>query len=152
MYMEQQVIIENLYSTFSKIDALERGDKMYPRTEYEMTQKDFDKILDACRPVPCILVGSYSPSGPQENANRAWSALGVKMGFDYQTVRPVEGKGNRFFTAVPSETESQKTERLAKQAEEKRLTEIAKHKSAILEHQEALNRLERSSRCQTLKN
>ena len=38
---------------------------MYPRTNYEMTQEDLDRILDACNPVP------YMPRSAQENANAA---------------------------------------------------------------------------------
>ena len=51
---------------------------MYPRTNYEMTEDDLKAILDACKPVPCMMVGSYTPSSPQENANRAWAVLGEK--------------------------------------------------------------------------
>jgi hypothetical protein len=35
---------------------------------------------------------------PQENANRAWAALGDEMGFDYLTVQP-SARGDRHFTA-----------------------------------------------------
>ena len=36
---------------------------MYPRTEYEMTEADLEKILDACKPVPARQLGArpYSP-------------------------------------------------------------------------------------------
>jgi hypothetical protein len=40
---------------------------------------------------------------PQENANKAWQRLGEKMGFDYMTVQPIPGKGQRHFTAVEGE-------------------------------------------------
>ena len=84
---------------------------MNPRVDYEMTQEDLDTILDACKPVPCMMIGNSTPSSPQENANRAWERLGKKMGFDSKTARP-SNKGSRFFSAVPSETETQKQERL----------------------------------------
>ena len=74
---------------------------MSDRHEYEMTEADLAKILDACKPVPLIALNAGMPSRPQENANRAWRALGHKMGFNYLTVRPVNGKGDRFFTAEP---------------------------------------------------
>ena len=114
---------------------------MYPRTEYEMTEGDFKKLIESMKPVPCIMVGNYSPPSQQENANSAWEALGKKMGFDYMTVRPIEGKGNRFFTAVPSETESQRKERIEKEAEEKKQLEIKKLEDEISEKQEILNKL-----------
>ena len=85
---------------------------MYPRTDYEMTEKDLKVILDACKPTP-VLFGNGGQSlggSQQENANMAWSKLGKKMGFDHMTVRPIQGKGMRFFTAIPSETDSQRRE------------------------------------------
>ena len=69
------------------------------RKEYEMTQEQLSKVLEACKPVPYILgTGGVEPASPQENANRAWAVLGKEMGFDPMSVRP-NGKGDRFFTA-----------------------------------------------------
>lgn len=70
---------------------------MYPRINYEMTENNLEKILDACEPTPAIMIGNYAPASPQENANRAWQCLGEKMGFDHMTVMPIPGKGQRFF-------------------------------------------------------
>ena len=69
------------------------------RREFEMSEHDLSVILDACKPVPCMKIGSYLPRTPQENANDAWAALGRKMGFQHMTVKPISGKGDRFFTA-----------------------------------------------------
>ena len=69
------------------------------RREFEMTETDLKTILDASKPVTYIIVGGYVPRSPQQNANDAWQALGNRMGFDWDTVRPITGKGNRFFTA-----------------------------------------------------
>ena len=68
------------------------------RKEYEMTQAQLDRILDACKPVPYMVFGGVEPRSPQENANDAWRALGEEIGFDHMSVRP-NGKGDRFFTA-----------------------------------------------------
>jgi len=72
------------------------------RKQYEMTQAQLDTLLDACKPTPAMfLSGGQSMFGsPQENANRAWQALGEAMGFDYMSVQP-DGRGDRFFTAEP---------------------------------------------------
>ena len=67
-------------------------------TEFEMTQEDLDAILEACKPVPYMIVGGHPPRSQQENANAAWARLGGKMGFHPMTVRP-SSKGQRFFTA-----------------------------------------------------
>ena len=84
---------------------------MNPRVEYEMSQGQLETLLEACKPVPYMMVGNSVPSTPQENANHAWERLGKEMGFDSETARPTN-KGRRFFSAVPSETEGQKQERL----------------------------------------
>ena len=114
---------------------------IYPRTEYEMTEDDLKQILDACRPVPMIMVGNYLPSSPQENANRAWAALGRKMGFDHMTVRPAQ-RGDRFFTAIPSETPEQRERREAREKEEARTKEAVEIRAQISALQDKLTRIE----------
>lgn len=111
---------------------------MYARTEYEMSEADLEKLLDACKSTPVMMIGGFALSTPQDNANRAWRALGKKLGFDGDSVRPVSGKGNRFFTAIPSETDEGRKERLAREAEEKRLKEIARLETEIGERQTQL--------------
>jgi len=73
------------------------------RKEFKMTQTNLDKILEACKPVPMIMLQCGTPSSPQENANTAWEALGKEMGFVADTVLPVAGKGQLFFTAHVNE-------------------------------------------------
>lgn len=69
------------------------------RREYEMSEVQLAKLLEAGRPVMYIIVGGRPPSSPQENTNDAWRALGMELGFIWDTVQPVAGKGQRFFTA-----------------------------------------------------
>lgn len=97
---------------------------MYPRTNYEMTQADLDELLSAMQPSPAMLIGGVGPRSVQEKANSAWQRLGLKMGFDAMTVQP-SGKGDRFFTAVPSESETQRAERVQREAEASRKARIA---------------------------
>jgi len=73
--------------------------------EFEMAQEDMDKLLEAGKPVLMIALQCGTPTSPQENANNAWRALGDKMGFSHMTVKPVVGKGPKFFTAEPKGTE-----------------------------------------------
>ena len=115
---------------------------MNPRVEYEMSEDDLAKLLDACKPTPCIMVGGVTGPTPQDMANHAWSALGEQMGFDPMTVRPIEGKGLRFFTGVPSETDEQRKERLADEAEQKRVAEVEELRADIQKKQERLAELE----------
>lgn len=69
------------------------------RKEYEMSEEQEKKLLNACKSVPYMIFGGSPPRSPQENANDAWCELGREMGFDGMTVQPISGKGNRFFTA-----------------------------------------------------
>jgi len=117
---------------------------MYPRTEYEMTQADFDTLMEAMKPVPMIMLQCGNPPSQQENANKAWAALGKKMGFDSDTVQPIRGKGQRWFSAVPSEHEDARKERLAKEAEQARLREIAFLSEEIKEREVKLAKLRAS--------
>ncbi len=97
---------------------------MYPRTNYQMTDKQLDSLMQACKPVVCIMVGESTPSSPQENANNAWDNLGVEMGFDGSTVQPRQGFDTKHFSAIPSETETQKEERIAKEEAKKDFAEL----------------------------
>lgn len=69
------------------------------RKEFEMTKDELAELLDACKPVPYMIIGGIAPRSPQENANDAWEKLGKKLGFKHMTVKPVAGKGVEFFTA-----------------------------------------------------
>lgn len=117
---------------------------MYPRTEYEMSEADLAFILDACKAVPAIMVGGHV-SSRQENANRAWAVLGDRMGFDPMSVRPVPGKGNRFFSAVPVETADARDDRIAREKEAARRAEIAQLEQEITERQARLSDLRAGS-------
>lgn len=98
-----------------------------------MTPEDLEKILEACKPVPAIMLHIGGGSTPQERANAAWAELGSRMGFDSTTVQP-SGAGNLFFTAVPSETPDQKAVRIAKEKDDKRnkrIEELQSKRDAI---------------------
>lgn len=120
---------------------------MYPRTEYEMSEADLKTILEACKPTPVISFdGVNSIMGtPQENANSAWERLSKKMGFDHMTVRPIESKGQRFFTAIPSETETQRKERETREAKEAKDLRIGVLKKEISNKNKELKDLENSN-------
>lgn len=97
---------------------------MYPRTNYEMTDDQLNNLMTACKPVACIMVGGSTPSSPQENANIAWSSLGLEMGFDSSTVQPRQGLGTKHFSAIPSETDLQREERITKEQAKKDSDEL----------------------------
>ena len=80
---------------------------MLPRVNYEMNEDDLKELIEQCKPVLYMVIGGLPPRSPQGNANAAWKHLGIKMGFEYTTVRPMQGIGQRFFSAVPSENKEQ---------------------------------------------
>ena len=106
---------------------------LYPRTRYEMTEADLERILDACKPVPYIIIGGHAPNSPQDNANAAWKELGSRMGFDAMTVQP-EGSSNRTFTAIPAKHRCS--------AKAKRIKEVDRLRKVIVEAEAALAKLE----------
>jgi len=71
------------------------------RQDFEMTEDDLAELLRASRPVPAMFLSGGRPmfGTPQENANAAWERLGKKMGFKPMTVKPIPGKGHRYFSA-----------------------------------------------------
>ena len=69
------------------------------RKQFELSDDQFDTLVEECKPVRYMVFGGMPPSSPQENANRAWCALGREMGFDGMTVEPVPGSGDKVFTA-----------------------------------------------------
>lgn len=69
------------------------------RREFEMSEEQRARLLEASKAVPAIMVGGMLPDTAQQRANRFWVALGDEMGFDPKTVRPPSGKSDRFFTA-----------------------------------------------------
>lgn len=75
------------------------------RREYEMTDAQREALMAAAKPVPAMFLSGGAPmfDSPQENANRAWQKLAEELGFRWDSVQPVAGKGDRFFTAEPIE-------------------------------------------------
>jgi hypothetical protein len=83
---------------------------MKMRKEFTMTAEQHERLLDACKPVPYMVIGGMQPRSPQQNANAAWAALGAEMGFDPMSVQPVQGKGSEVFTAEATHVEKQESD------------------------------------------
>jgi hypothetical protein len=71
------------------------------RKEFELTEEQFNSLLDASKPVPAMFLSGGTPmfGTPQGNANLAWQTLAKILGFIWDTVEP-SSKGERFFTAL----------------------------------------------------
>ena len=74
--------------------------------QFEMTAKQHEALLDACKPVPMIMLQCCTPSSPQENVNAAWEKLGAEMGFDHMTVKPVSEQPGTIFQAEQNDPNS----------------------------------------------
>lgn len=71
------------------------------RKEFTMTDEQHAKVMDACKPVPYLVIGGVSPRSPQEHANGAWRSLGAELGFKWDTVQPIAGMCDKHFSAEP---------------------------------------------------
>lgn len=70
--------------------------------EYEMTEAQLAKLLESMRPSPAIMLQCGPSLSVQERANAAWEALGMEMGFQHMTARPIQGESERRFYAEPA--------------------------------------------------
>ena len=73
------------------------------RKQFEMSKEDHEELIKNCQPVTCIVVGGVLPQTPQQNANAAWKSLAKKLGFVWDTVKPVSGISELVFTAEAKE-------------------------------------------------
>ena len=69
--------------------------------EYKMTEDQLKVILDACKPTPVMFLSGGEPmfNSPFENAMYAWDLLANELGFIRDTVKPINGKNQLYFTA-----------------------------------------------------
>lgn len=72
------------------------------KKEYEMSDEQLQKLMEASKPVPYMVFGGVEPISPQQSVNMAWENLGKEMDFHHMTVEP-SSKGRKFFTAKPKE-------------------------------------------------
>jgi len=70
------------------------------KKEYQMTEEQYNKIIEASKPVPYLVFGGHPPSSPQDNANAAWRNLANEMGFIWDSVEP--GRSKKHFLATPN--------------------------------------------------
>ena len=69
------------------------------RKEFCLNEDQFNRLMEACRPTPYMIIGGVMPRSPQENANEAWAVLGKELGFEPMSAQPVYGKDAHHFTA-----------------------------------------------------
>ncbi len=67
--------------------------------EYELSEEQLQRLLDAAEATPYIVVGGTEPPSAQDNADAVWQSIAREMGFVWDTVEPAPGKGQRFIVA-----------------------------------------------------
>ena len=80
------------------------GTPITERREYEMSEEQYQRMLEVGRPGPYLVAGGMPPPSRQEAVNDAWLALGVELECFGSTAEPIPGKGDRFFSATPRRT------------------------------------------------
>lgn len=78
------------------------------RREFEMTEEQLERLLEACKPVPLIMLQCGMPRSPQQRANDAWASLGRELGFDAMSVKHGDVTNARLFTAEVVEPAKEK--------------------------------------------
>ena len=77
---------------------------MSERRDYEMSDEQYKRLviaLNDARNQPVMMIGGSTGPSLQETANRQWALLGGEMGFDAMSVRPIPGRSERWFSAIP---------------------------------------------------
>jgi hypothetical protein len=72
---------------------------MLERREFRLSNDDLERLHEAAQPVRMMALNCGVPSSPLERSDRVWQSLGMKYGFVWDTVAPIEGKGLETFTA-----------------------------------------------------
>ena len=70
------------------------------KKRFDMTAEQLETLLNACKPIPLIMLQCGMPPSPQERANNAWQRLGNEMGFKHMTVEPIAGEPQTAFMAA----------------------------------------------------
>lgn len=63
--------------------------------EYEMTDAQLDVLAELSKPMPFAFM-------TKTRVDRGWKSLGAEMGFDWETVTPINGACERHFMAEPT--------------------------------------------------
>lgn len=76
---------------------------MSKHIEYEMSEEQYARMIEACKPVPLIMLQCGPAPSQQERVNAAWTELGKEMGFKPMTATRSFRNSERFFLAEPEE-------------------------------------------------
>jgi hypothetical protein len=65
--------------------------------KYRLSEEQYDKLMEACKPVPYLVVGGYAPVSLQERANTAWQQVAADFKVKWDTIKPAGSDDHDFF-------------------------------------------------------
>jgi len=69
--------------------------------QYTMTDSEYTELMEACKPVPYLIVGGRKPSSPRENAMHVWAKIAARVGCDCNSIAPANTGNNHDFMGEP---------------------------------------------------
>lgn len=70
--------------------------------KYRLTDEQLNRLYDASKSVPYMVIGGVEPSSPRENAERVWRQVAKEHGVEYSTIYPANTGDDHDFLAEPT--------------------------------------------------
>jgi hypothetical protein len=70
------------------------------RRDYRLSDADYDRLIEASKPVMYLVANGSEPTSPRDAALRIWREIADREGFDVDSVKQ-GSDGNGHFTAIP---------------------------------------------------
>jgi hypothetical protein len=71
-------------------------------TQYRMTDEEFARLKESCKPVPYMVFGGKEPTSPRENAMAVWATIATRVGCVLDTIGPSPKGDQQDFLAEPN--------------------------------------------------
>lgn len=68
--------------------------------KYTLTEIEHAELVEACKPVPYMIIGGVAPVSPAEKAMFVWKRVANRVGCDVNTIAPA-GDDTREFLGEP---------------------------------------------------
>lgn len=54
---------------------------------YQLTDQEFEELMDASKPVPYLVFGGVPPDSPREKAERIWRRIAQRVGCKWESIK-----------------------------------------------------------------
>ena len=68
---------------------------------YRLTDEEFNRLMEASKPVPYMVIGGVEPESPYDKAKRVWLDVASRVHCDIDSIGPANTGNNRDFMAAP---------------------------------------------------